>query len=435
MATLGVNFFLIISVIASLFRPWVGVVAVYLLVVLSPQNIWWWAFEGIRPIFYISVATIIGFLSALFVGKISLQPFFDKRIYCLLIMWIAFSISFYFGDYVSISSAFRFSDPNLQFAIINKILLFFLICCLCIDNQKKLKYLTLPIVISTIYLIYWTNNQYLFLGKFGRIGGPSPPYGGSHTYGDENNFAMLFVTGLPFLYYAGVYFKKIYLRFLFWAIIPLGWHAIFLTGSRGGLVALLTTLIITFIQSKRKIISSIILLFFLVFFSWQAGDIMKGRAQTIPDYQEDESVLGRIYSWEAAIKMIKDHPVIGVGFASFGPAYPDYSDNKPREAHSTFLQISAESGIIAGSMYILIVILYSQALLKTRNKSFEYEDKFLFFLNEALIASFAGIIVCSLFLSLQYFEIFYYICAMIHITAIVSTRVDEKFERPVKNEI
>ncbi len=285
--------------------------------------------------------------------------------------------------------------------------------------KKKLQYLVAMFVIATLFLIYWSNNQYFVQGQFGRIGGPTP-IPGSSIYKDENNFAMLFVTGLPFLYYAGCYCKKYFFNYLFWLVIPLGWHAIFLAGSRGGLLGLIVTLLSILARSKQKIYAVLVILFFSFFFAWQAGDVMRGRAQSITTFEEDESAMGRIYSWEAAIKMAIDNPFTGVGFASFGPAYPDYSDARPREAHNSFFQILGESGILSGSMYLLAILMSYKALLKTRKRSSALKDRFHYFLNEALTVSFSGLIVCSLFLSLQYFEIFYYLYALIHINTVLT---------------
>ena len=403
----------------SLFRPWVGVVAMYLFALLVPQAIWWWVFQDLRPVFYISITTILGFLLALLSGKISFRSLSNKRLVCILVLWLTFIVSYFFGDYVHVSSPFRFSDPDQVFSTVNKIFILFFLCCLCIDTKKKLQYLVMMFVIATLFLIYWSNDQYFVQGQFGRIGGPAP-LGGASIYQDENNFAMLFVTGLPLLYYAGFYCKKYFFNYLFWLAIPLGWHAIFLAGSRGGLVGLIVTLIVIVARTKQKIFAVLGVIFFIFFFAWQAGDVMRGRTQTITTFEEDESAMGRIYSWQAAVKMAIDHPFTGVGFASFGPAYPYYSDARPREAHNTFFQILAESGVLSGIMYLFAILLSYKSLLKTRKRGSELKDKFHYLLNEALTASFSGLVVCSLFLSLQYFEIFYYIYALIHINTVLA---------------
>jgi O-antigen ligase len=116
--------------------------------------------------------------------------------------------------------------------------------------------------------------------------------------------------------------------------------------------------------------------------------------------------------------MVVDHPVTGVGLASFGPAFPFYSLEKPREAHNTFLQIAAESGLIAGIVFLLIYV-YSIAGLWSNGNRLRQQDpgtkqSFLFLANEATLVAFCGLLVCSLFLSLQMFEVFYCLFVLVN---------------------
>ncbi len=405
--------------IASLARPWIGVCLAYLFIILTPQNIWWWNFQGVRPVYWILIPTIIGFTIALLQGKFNIETLKNKRNLYLLILWMFFVLSYFLGPYMGVASPYWFHDPKWTFTLINKIFILYFMACICIDDERKLKYLALVMVVSTIYLIYWANAQYLIYHRYGRIGGPTGIYGGG-IYGDQNAFAMLFVTGLPFLYYLGWYVKNKIIRYALWLIIPFGWHAIFLTGSRGGLLGLGATIIVAALRSPKKLIGLAVIPLFILAYTWQAGSIMKQRATTIESYQQESSAEARINAWKAAIKMIDAHPFLGVGLSAFGPAFPDYSEKKPREAHNTFFQIAAESGIIAGFMYLLIIW---NIISQTRKKSkAKHETIFLYFANETILVSIIGFAVCSMFLSLQVYEIFYYLCVIANVLAFLDMR-------------
>ena len=397
----------------ALARPWVGVVAAYVFVVLAPQYIWWWSFEGVRPVLWTLLPTLIGIIALLIRGELNLTRLKTRQNLFLFILWVCFILFSFVGPYVNVESLNRFFTVEFERTLVNNIFLLYFAAVLLIDTEDKLKYMPLVIIISTIYLTYWINDQYFFQGKFGRIGGPVDLHGKS-IYGDENAFAMLFVTGLPFLYYSGLYFKRKIIRYSLWAFIPWGWHAVFLTGSRGGLVGLAVTLVIIALRSSRKIMGIGLILLFIVAYQWQAGDTMKSRAETITEYGQESSAQSRIIAWKAAIRMIADYPLTGVGLGSFGAAWPDYSQEKPHEAHNTFLQAAAESGIIAGLMYLLVVFVTVFDLWK-RGRAFRRNDEiyagnFLYCFNEALLTSFIGLVICSLFLSLQIYEIFYFFC-------------------------
>ena len=99
-----------------------------------------------------------------------------------------------------------------------------------------------------------------------------------------------------------------------------------------------------------------------------------------------------------------------------GLAFPDYSTKKPRAAHDTFLQIAAESGVMAGVMYLLIVAAILIELWrrgnKLRQKDLVPAGNFIYCMDEALLTSFIGLVTCSIFLSLGHYEIFYFLCLL-----------------------
>jgi len=404
------------TAVISLARPWIGVVCAYLFAILVPQAIWFWHFQDLRPVLWILMPTLVGVFFGLLKKRFNLSLIWNRQNAAMLIFWLFLLLSYFFGPYVDVMGPYRFTDPSWAMSTLNKILILYFIGCLCIDNEKKLKVLVCVLIISVVYLVFWANQQYLSGRYFGRLGGPSGLYGS--PYADENNFAMLFVTLLPYLWFAGYFFKKKLIRWGLWLIIPFGWHAIFLTGSRGGLVGVAVSILVTTVRSKHRLVGFMLIPLFLIAYQWQAGDVMKERAGTIGDYSIETSASSRLEAWATALKMISDRPM-GVGLASFGPAFPYYSDKKPREAHNTFLQISAESGILAGVMYLFILISSIVGLWhngsRLRRLGVDSSSNIIYLINEATLVAFCGMIVCSLFLSLQMFEIFYCLCLMVNI--------------------
>jgi len=387
----------------SIIYPWIGVVTSYFVSLLRPHKIWWWHFYGIRPFFSLAVPTVIGFIIYVLRGKVSFAPLKNLLVAAFSIWFLFVFLSYVWGPYVNVNNEYRFWDAFSTFDLEWKIFLYFFLACLLIDSRDKLKFFLLPIILSSIYLIYWANHRYLSGYLHGRLKGPMGT--------DENFFAMFFVISLPFLYYIGWYFKSKLLRYLFWLFIPFGWHAVFLTGSRGGLLGLVVTILFVAFRSPKKIFGFLLIPIFILAYQWQAGSIMKERAQTISEYGQESSAQTRLQAWKAAIKMIKAYPIFGVGLASFGPAFPDFSDKKPRQAHNTFFQLAAESGIFAGISY-LITIFYSLVLLNRSSKLYRNRDQFLYLVSEATLTSLVGFFVCSMFLSLQLFEGFFYLCVI-----------------------
>ena len=430
-----------VSAAASLFAPWIGVLYGYLFVVLDPQDIWYWDFTGWRPVFLVLVPTCVGFLFAVVRRKVSLGIVRNRRNFYLLVLWIFVVISYYFGPYTQAGGPYRWDNAQSDLSVFGKIYLLYFIACICIDSERKLRAMFYMFVLSAMYLVYWANRQYLTGHYFGRLNGPTA-LSGHGNYEDQNSFAMLFVVAQSFLWYFGFSFRRPLWRWLSWLWIPFSWHAVFLTGSRGGLLGLGATTVLIGIRSKKKALGLALIPALLLVFIWQGGSVMKDRAVTIDHYKADGSAEGRLQSWRAAIRMIVAHPITGVGLASYGPAFPHYSDNRPREAHDTFLQIAAESGLVAGTMYALIVGTSLILLWRNGNKLKDQKASnatSLWLINEAVLIGYCGLVVCSLFLSLQRFEIFYLLNvltnAVLYLSSKRASAIEPKQGRLIKAEL
>jgi probable O-glycosylation ligase (exosortase A-associated) len=399
------------SALATLTRPWVGVTAYYLLAILGPQYIWWWNFQGLRVSLIIALSTITGVILQILRSDYDSNFIFNKQSMWLFFLWLSITNSYFFGPYVS-----RFSSAGLSpgeiFAITNTIFLFYFFAALVINDISKLRYLVIVFVGTTVYLCFWANNQYFSQNwsqfNMGRLMGPAS-LDGSSIYRDENTFAMLFVCGIPFIYYFGWEINKKWMRWGLWISIPLAWHAIFLTGSRGGLVGLGATMFAILLQSRRKIFIWPLLLFFWLFYLWQAGNIMHERSGNIINIEGESSASNRITAWEGGLRMILTHPISGVGLGSFITALPEFIESRHMVAHNTFIQFAAESGIVAGFAYVAVVFLFFKQSIRIRRwlRSIESDKQSyqIELYNNASTTSFVGLSLCGLFLSLNIYEI------------------------------
>lgn len=407
-------FSLLVSVgFFTLSRPWIGIVTYYLLALLGPQYIWWWTFDGLRVSLIVAVTTIAGVSIKIFNKKYGSAFLYNKQNSWLAFLWFCLVCSYFMGPYVS---AFSFSGlgPKQLFSLYNTIFIFYFISVLEIDELFKLRYLFLIFVISSLFLIYWANMQYFSQNwssfNHGRLMGPTTVFG-EGIYRDENTFAMFFVSGLPFIYYLGWEIKTKWLKLLLWAFIPFGWHAIFLTGSRGGLLGTVVIMITLLLLSHRKILVIPLMLIFLLFYQLQAGDVMHNRSEYIVNIDGEHSAGDRITAWKGGLRIVMDHPVTGVGLGSFITALPDYIESRHMVAHNTLVQFAAESGVGAGLAYIVVIFIFFINSLKIyrfcRNQKEDEEVKRIWLYNNACMTSFSGLIVCSLFLSLNTYEVFF----------------------------
>jgi O-antigen ligase len=401
---------------AALVWPWIGVVSAYVVAVLTPQEIWHWAFGDIRPFFYVMLPTLAGLGLASVLRRVDPVSLKVSGFWWIVAFWFFQTSSFLFGSYVDVWNESRFFNPASVNTSLQTTFVTFLAAVLLLTTVRRLMFASGVMVVTTIYMTYWTNMQYLTGAQFGRTSGPASPDGVS-IYLDENIFAALLVMGFPFLLVGGSRAKSVVLRWTLWLAVPFCWHAIFLTGSRGALLATALVLVCAAIRSTRKGLAVAGIIAFSVAFFWQAGDTMKSRAFGMEDFREDASATGRLESWTAGARMLLAHPITGVGLASYGQAFPYFSDAKPLIAHNTVVQVAAESGVFAVVSYGAGLIMIFVALLRRARRLSGAEDadrtaRQLAYLVESCQLSLVGFAGCQLFLSLQAFEPLYLLLAI-----------------------
>ena len=79
--TLGVN------ALVSLRKPWIGVILAFLVAILTPQNIWWWAFQDLRPVLWLLLPSLLGLCLATLAGNVDYSGFNTKLNWWVVIFW------------------------------------------------------------------------------------------------------------------------------------------------------------------------------------------------------------------------------------------------------------------------------------------------------------------------------------------------------------
>jgi O-antigen ligase len=88
------------------------------------------------------------------------------------------------------------------------------------------------------------------------------------------------------------------------------------------------------------------------------------RIRSITNITTDRSNRDRILVWKSARKMVRDHPVTGVGMERFRQHYKKYRYKQEKQrlghTHNNFIHVAVENGIVglAGLLYFLGYYLY-----------------------------------------------------------------------------
>lgn len=237
------------------------------------------------------------------------------------------------------------------------------------------------------------------------------------TFKDPNSAAAFFSALIPILLATAIISSKK----LAWPLLGLSLvslHIVNATGSRSAFLGLIFSLIIfTYLifkktswpeRKKKNLIIALILisLVALVLINLFASNRLASRLRWSFQFLNrnislDELFNRRLYYWQAALAMISDYPLSGVGIGAYIIELPNYLKklNFPfKETDSAlnhFLQVAAELGLIGALLIIVVALTISKYLLRiVKSASAKTEEEIL---NIGLIASLTSIATNFLF--------------------------------------
>jgi O-antigen ligase len=199
---------------------------------------------------------------------------------------------------------------------------------------------------------------------------------------DPNFYGQIMVAILPLAIYRIFAEKRPSLK-LFGALAAgLITFAVIYSYSRGAFLALVCVGIL--ILSERrvgllKILAAVVALLILV---QLLPETYRARISTISlinrdetSVYEDDSLRGRTSELRAALGMWSDHPFLGVGVGNYRVHYQEYASeigleyrNEDRQAHSLYLEVLSETGLIGTLVFIAFLISLFTSLAETRRK-------------------------------------------------------------------
>ncbi len=140
---------------------------------------------------------------------------------------------------------------------------------------------------------------------------------GNTFLGDGNDYSLSVTILIPMCLYLIIRANTLWIR-LFWgmslAALILG---IVGTQSRGATIALACVSLFLWWKGRQKIIGLALIALLVSGIVSYAPDIYFERIDTIANYQEEGSAMGRIMAWKSALRMAEKHPWLGVGSGHF----------------------------------------------------------------------------------------------------------------------
>lgn len=244
-----------------------------------------------------------------------------------------------------------------------------------------------------------------------RVVGPEDSY-----IADNNTLALALVASTPIIWYLRTIVNHKLLRLGLSGAAFLTLVGAVGTYSRGALLAGSAMMFFLWLKSDQKMRSALALMLVVPVVFMVMPEQWFSRMESIDDYKQDASAMGRINAWMFAINVAKDN-FLGGGFRVFTPNIfrmyaPDPLDY--HVAHSIYFQVLGEHGIVGLVLYVLLMIstwrTAQRVLRACRGKP---ELKWAFDLASMLQVSLIGFAVAGAFLSLAYYDLYFDIIALI----------------------
>jgi O-antigen ligase len=158
---------------------------------------------------------------------------------------------------------------------------------------------------------------------------------------DPNDLAQFMVGLIPCMFFFWVKGKKI--RNFVFVIVPAAtlFFGMYLTHSRGGMLAIMMVVVVA--GRKKLGVLPAMIGGGLLFIGISAAGFAGGRDISM------ESGADRMDAWAAGLKMIRAHPIFGVGYGRF-------TDAHPLTAHNTVVLCAAELGLFGLFCWMLLMV-------------------------------------------------------------------------------
>jgi putative inorganic carbon (hco3(-)) transporter len=198
-------------------------------------------------------------------------------------------------------------------------------------------------------------------------------------YNLSNSFALALTVGgamlLTLFETTNSFLKKV----LYFGILAVFAVSCVYTKSRGGNLGFASAVIVSLLLSSkvRSVILKAALAGLTVLGAAAAIPIILTRSDVSGYIGGDASASDRLMVWAAAFRMTLDHPLLGVGYGMFAEYVRDYGADKKLLAHNTLISVIAETGIIGGILYVLIIFITLRTLWRAwqlAKKDPKYED-------------------------------------------------------------
>lgn len=424
--------YLLIAVItlcflAALRQPVIGILAFVCLGFLNPHEMTW----GIGRTFPFSQLMALGtLLGYVFWSESSKFPR-QREVLLLLALWGMFGISTLFAFLPD-----RASDPLIH---ISKILLMVFLCMSIINTEYRLYLLLLIITLSLGFHALKGGLFVIISGGNYTVWGPE----GSFLYAN-NSIGLALAMNVPWLFYLSKIETRSWLRLIMRVMLILSYPAVICTYSRGAWLGLAIVTALIVLKSKYRFplvtAAGVLAIMTLPLLPQLLPQRVSDRYDDLVNYEEDSSAQSRFWNWEFCKRVGLAHPLTGGGFGfysfrAYAIYFPEFMERWPGKVwtcHSMWYTIFGEHGFPGFVLWICLIASCYLSLRQIRSYGqYNTEMSWLLHYADMFQSALVAFMIVGTFLDAAYFDMFYYLVAVIIIAKEIMRRASLPSQHPL----
>jgi len=371
----------------------------YFLIFIMPlmQHPIWGRMAGGMTVFkYIGAACV---LYALFhvAARRSLPPLFRNR--AALLFLLLYGLALMSGLTRGAPTSFE-ANPLSSYT---SFLFLFLVTFSVVDSLSRLHRVLLVAVGSLAFASLYV------LREWQKYHSLYPGFRPGWVVGDANYFTVSAVLCLPIAFYLALEARSRWERAFCLGSLVLTLAAVMLAASRGGFLGLVAAFLLLTWRSRARLRHLGL-----------AGLLLLPLALAVPNspltrlirpgYGDREATEKRQLFWTAGLRMVRQHPLGGVGLGNFKFVVSRYAgpDGGPEGiAHSSYIEIAAEMGLPALLVFLALLYWTYRTLERERRLTLRSGPRLAHQAAVGMQAGLVGYAVSILFVSGQYQKLFW----------------------------
>lgn len=279
-----------------------------------------------------------------------------------------------------------------------------------VDSTSKLKYLIWVVVLSYGYIGYEMNLSYLHGYNRAEIDG----FGGGRAA-----FGIGLVAAFGPAVYLALAAEHKWQKGLAFVSGLLILHTIFLTYSRGALIALVITGVVALVITPKRPRELAALVVIALLGLTLTGARLQERFLSVfvGEEHRDASAESRVELWRDCVMLMRTHPLLGVGpghfpVVSWDLGWDPGKSGLGKEAHTLWLQVGAELGVPGLASLLIFYGVCLWRVWPVTRKATPVTDPWHRDCARMVISSIIGFAIAAQFVSMEFLEVPYYMAVL-----------------------